>query len=89
MVVGDCPVLGGACYCTDRACDLFRYPTTKREVMKYNNTVPARTRRRGVISRLEAQLKSGKKNSKEGVVPLTEKDIARINKELETLNKRI
>jgi hypothetical protein len=60
---------------------------------KFNGTPKARTRRTNVIERLEAQLKSGTKFSKlEGKItslPLEEKDTNRINKELETLKKRI
>lgn len=57
--------------------------------MKYNKTVMARSRRRSVIPRLEAQLKLGIKQTKEGKVPLTEKDIRRIENELVVLNERI
>ena len=60
---------------------------------KFNGTPKARTRRTNVIERLEAQLKTGNKTAKvEGKVTsvsLDEKDTNRINKELETLKKRI
>jgi hypothetical protein len=60
----------------------------------FNGTPKARTRRNGVISRLEAQLKSGKKPAKKeagsskGMTELTELDTKRINKELEILKLR-
>lgn len=62
---------------------------------KYNTTVPAISRRKNVIDRLETQLKEGRKYSKEvGVdktdtVPLTKDDVSRINRELETLKERV
>jgi len=60
---------------------------------KFNGTPKAKTRRTNVIERLEKQLKVGNKPAKvEGKitdVSLDEKDINRINKELETLKKRI
>jgi hypothetical protein len=60
---------------------------------KFNGTPKARTRRTNVIERLEKQLKVGNKTAKvEGKVTsvsLDEKDTNRINKELETLKKRI
>lgn len=46
-------------------------------------------RRKGAIKRLEAQLDSRVKNTREGILPLTDKDIERINKDLEILKKRI
>jgi hypothetical protein len=52
---------------------------------KFNGTPKARTRRNLVITRLEAQLKSGKKSQGE----LVEADIKRINKELEVLKSRV
>jgi hypothetical protein len=60
---------------------------------KFNGTPKARTRRTNVITRLETQLKKNTKSTKElgkmVLVPLEEKDTNRINKELETLKKRI
>ena len=60
---------------------------------KFNGTPKARTRRTNVIERLETQLKVSNKISKvEGKITsisLDEKDTNRINKELETLKKRI
>jgi len=60
---------------------------------KFNGTPKARTRRTNVIERLETQLKVSNKTSKvEGKMTsifLDEKDTNRINKELETLKKRI
>jgi hypothetical protein len=59
----------------------------------FNGTPKARTRRSGVITRLEFQLKSGNKPSKEenrkGMTELTDLDIKRINKELGVLKTRI
>lgn len=46
-------------------------------------------RRKAVIKRLTAQLKSGVKTTKDGSVPLTSSDIARIEKELSTLSNRL
>ena len=60
---------------------------------KFNGTPKARTRRTNVIERLEGQLKSGTKPTTElgktVLVPLTESDTNRINKELQTLKTRI
>ena len=60
---------------------------------KFNGTPKAKTRRTNVIARLESQLKTNTKSTKElgkmVLVPLDEKDTNRINKELETLKKRI
>lgn len=60
----------------------------------YNGTPHAKERRVRVIERLESQLKRGvrtpKKNEKTVDVPvLTETNITRIKKELETLKTRI
>lgn len=58
-------------------------------------TLPKIVRRKRVILILEAQLKKGTKTSKISLttdgekVPLTDKDITRINKELEILKSRI
>jgi hypothetical protein len=46
-------------------------------------------RNKTVVSRLEAQLKKGTKPSPEGDVPLTDKDITRINKELGIVQTRL
>ena len=51
----------------------------------FNGTPKAKERRKSAITRLEAQLKSGKKAASE----LLEADIKRINKELEVLKTRI
>ena len=60
---------------------------------KFNGTPQAKSRRVNVISRLEGQLKTGIKPTKENgkivIVALQEKDTNRIGKELETLKKRI
>lgn len=56
----------------------------------FNGTPKARTRRDGVISRLEAQLKSEKKPVKKGsgMTELVDADIKRIKKELDVLKSR-
>lgn len=46
-------------------------------------------RKKRALARLENQLKSGVKNTKEGVVKLSDKDTTRINKEIETLKSRV
>lgn len=46
-------------------------------------------RREKALIRLEAQLKSNVKDVETYLVPLTDSDIARIKREIETLNKRI
>ena len=60
---------------------------------KFNGTPKARIRRTNVINRLEKQLKAGTKSTTElgktVLVPLTESDTNRINKELQTLKTRI
>lgn len=52
-------------------------------------SVPKRTRRASALKRLEAQLASGKKNTKEGLVDLTEQDKARIQREINILTSRV
>lgn len=55
-------------------------------------TVPQVSRKKRALEMLEEQLKSGVKTKKDTFdekIPLTEKDIKRINKEIETLKKRI
>jgi hypothetical protein len=46
-------------------------------------------RRLRAMHRLEKQLKSGVKPSKDGVIPLTETDIKRIQKEIKILSERV
>ena len=46
-------------------------------------------RNRQVVNRLEAQLKKGTKPTNEWDVPLSEKDITRINKELGIVKERL
>lgn len=55
----------------------------------FNRGVLPSSRRRKVIERLKDQLIKGTKNTKEGVKELSEKDISRINKEIDTLQYRI
>ena len=61
--------------------------------VNYGKTVAQRSRRERVIKKLEAQLKRGDKTEKIGEtshkVPLTDSNIKRINKELETLKARV
>lgn len=54
-----------------------------------NKLRATKIKREGVIERLTAQLKTGTKNTKNGAVELTDGDKGRINKELETLSKRV
>jgi len=70
----------------------------KHNGVNYSMTAKSQARRRKAIERLEAQLKSngktvmyinGNDNNKLITVPLTEKDIARINSELATLKTRV
>jgi len=52
--------------------------------------VPKKLRRARVLSRLKAQLDTGVKINKSGeTVKLTDGNISRINRELETLKKRV
>lgn len=47
------------------------------------------SRRRSALSRLESQLKSGVKTTRDGVRVLSERDITRINSEILILKSRI
>ena len=59
--------------------------------MKNNSKSRKSEKRVGALSRLESQLKSGHKPGKEAGsrVPLEDKDIKRINKEIKVLEERI
>ena len=46
-------------------------------------------RRKRVLDRLQDQLKSKTKTTKDGIAELTDKDVKRIEKEIETLKSRI
>lgn len=50
-----------------------------------------KARREGALRRLEQQLKAGTKREKktDAIVPLTEKDRERINKQIETLKQKL
>lgn len=62
----------------------------KQNGVNYAKTPAHNARRFGALQRLKDQLNSNDKTSKEGKkVPLAEKDVKRIEKEIETLNKRI
>mgnify|MGYP005876423353 CR=1 FL=1 len=59
-------------------------------VKRKGMTVPQKHRRERALKRLKSQLEKGKKRTKEDkLVNITEKDIKRINKEIETLKSRI
>lgn len=62
---------------------------TKMNGVNHAMLIAAKTRRKSVIERLELQLKSGVKSTKEGVKPLSDSDIKRINQELSTLKTRV
>jgi hypothetical protein len=61
--------------------------------VNYSRTVCKKNRRERVIAMLEKQLKNGKKREKvihgAKTIPLTEKDIKRIEKEIDILKARI
>lgn len=61
----------------------------KKNGVKFSRQTQVVERRKRVIARLEAQLKSNTKNTKEGVLPLTDKDVTRIKKEIEILSDRL
>lgn len=61
----------------------------KKNGVKFSRQKQVVERRKRVITRLETQLKSNTKNSKEGVLPLTDKDVTRIKKEIEILSERL
>jgi len=52
-------------------------------------TNKSKIRKENALSRLKVQLESGKKDVKGVDKPLTDKDIKRINKEVETLGKKL
>ena len=55
----------------------------------YNRQKKAIARRVNVISRLETQLESKNKTTKEGIVALSDTDVTRIKKEIEILKGRL
>ena len=57
----------------------------KNNAMKHNQE----ERRSGALNRLEAQLENGTKSTKVNDMPLSDKDIKRISKEIEILKKRL
>jgi hypothetical protein len=68
--------------------------TTTTSKKQFSKLTAAKSRRERVISRLEQQLKRGLRAPKKteqtiSDVPLMDKDIKRINQELETLRERI
>ena len=52
-------------------------------------TAKMQQRRRNALKRLQNQLDSGMKNTKNGQVPLTDKNVKRIEREIEVLNQRL
>ena len=52
------------------------------------STAAQRSRQARAQAQLERQLKVGNKNTKDGSVDLTDKDIKRINGEIENLKKK-
>lgn len=70
--------------------------SNKTNGVKWNKSSKSKQRRKSVIERLETQLKSGVKpieamrlSKDKSTQPLTDLDIKRINKEIETLKQRI
>ena len=63
----------------------------KKNGINWSKTAPAKSRRVRVLDQLNYQLKDSTKTSKEDnkKIPLTDKDIKRINNEIEILYKRI
>lgn len=56
---------------------------------KFPNSLPRKIRRRAALERLQLQVSLGTKNTKDGHIPLTERDLKRINKEILILQERI
>lgn len=54
-----------------------------------NKTAKMQQRRRNALKRLQNQLDSGVKTTKDGQVPLTDKNVKRIEKEIKTLIERL
>jgi hypothetical protein len=52
-------------------------------------TLKQQIRAKAAIERFKAQLKSGVKNTKQGPVPLSEKDIKRINQTIDNTKRNI
>jgi len=61
----------------------------KKNGVNYSEQLGVVNRRRNVILRLETQLKKGIKSNNGEDLPLTDKDVNRINKELVTLKLRL
>lgn len=61
----------------------------KKNGVNYSLLSKVKSRRKNVIEHLEAQLKTGTKNDFKEVLPLTDHDRTRINRELEILKSRI
>jgi len=62
---------------------------TKKNGVNHSLLLSVVSRRKSVITRLENQLKSGIKTTKDGNRVLSDSDIARINKEITVLKTRI
>ncbi len=66
--------------------------SNKANGVNYGKTVPQKGRRERAITALQLQLTSGEKTEKKSYdkkVPLLDKDITRINKEIETLKSKL
>jgi hypothetical protein len=60
--------------------------------MKLNNTAKRRDRQKRALARLTAQLESGVKTeigSRDKKIPLTDKDVKRISKEISILESKL
>lgn len=53
--------------------------------MKTSTTI----RRKSSLLRLQSQMQTNQKNTKEGIVNLNEKDLKRINKEIDILKSKV
>jgi hypothetical protein len=62
---------------------------TKKNGVNHSLLIAAKSRRKSVIERLEAQLKVGIKTTKNGDRVLSDSDITRINKEITVLKTRV
>lgn len=61
----------------------------KHNGVNYSKKVPVQSRRSRVLDRLILQLKLGSKTTKDGPVPLSEKDVKRIEKEITNLKQKL
>lgn len=61
----------------------------KRNGVNYSKRVPVQSRRSRVLDRLILQLKLGSKTTREGTALLSEKDVKRIEKEINNLKQKL